>query len=283
MVMDNSGPIGLYDSGVGGLTVVRELARRLPEESVVYFGDTARLPYGNRTKAEILSFGREICHFLLDQGVKLIIVACNTSSALALDILTAEFPVPMLGVLAAGAAAAVKATRAGRIGVLATEATAKSGAYERAVRSLLPAAEVTTVGCPALVPLVEAGAVEGEEVRRALAAYLSPLQARKIDTLVYGCTHYPFLDHVVAEMLGPEVVRVDPAVAVVAQAAEILRSSGALAPARTLPDRFVVSGSPERFRALGSLFLGRTLPPVEQVHIEGYGMAGPVPHNARIN
>ncbi|NLG83876.1 MAG: glutamate racemase, partial [Firmicutes bacterium] len=256
-----------------GLTVVRELARRLPEESVVYFGDTARLPYGNRSPEEIVAFGREISRFLLDQGVKMIVVACNTSSALALPVLAAEIPVPMVEVLTAGAMAAVEGTRTGRIGVLATEAPARSGAYERAIRSLLPTAEVTTVGCPALVPMVEAGIVEGEEVRKALDAYLAPLRERRIDTLVYGCTHYPFLDPVVAEMLHPEVVRVDPAVAVVDRVIEILRDLGALVPARTSPDRFVVSGSPERFRALGSFFLGRTLPPVEKVCLEDYGMA----------
>lgn len=267
------GPIGLYDSGVGGLTVVRELARQLPNESVVYFGDTARVPYGGRTAAEILRFGREICGFLLDQGVKLIMVACNTSSALALVTLSAEIPVPVIGVLEAGAAAAVRATVSGRIGVLATEATAKSGAYERAIRAAMPGAEVMVVGCPALVPLVEAGSVDGEEVRRALAEYLHPLLERGVDTIVYGCTHYPFLDGAIAEMAGPGVARVDPAAAMVARAAELLRAMGALAPARGLPDRFVVSGSPERFRALGSLFLGRALPPVEQVRIEAYGMA----------
>ncbi len=266
-----SGGIGLYDSGVGGLTVVREVMSRLPQESVVYFGDTARVPYGDRPAEEIKRFGREITFFLADQGVKLILVACNTSSALALEELRRLSPVPLLGVIDAGALAAARATVKRSIGVLATEATARSGAYERALKALLPDAQVFTKGCPALVPLIESGRTDGEEVREAVTSYLQPLLARGVDTVVYGCTHYPFLDRVVAEMSGPSVARVDPAAALVDRAAEVLRQGGALAPARHAPDRFVVSGSPEKFRAVGSLFLGRALPPVEQINLEGYG------------
>ncbi|MGE5529058.1 MAG: glutamate racemase [Patescibacteria group bacterium] len=266
-----AGPIGLYDSGVGGLTVVRELARQLPLESVVYYGDTARVPYGGRTAGEILRFGREIGRFLADQGVKLILVACNTSSALALDTLLAEMPVRMLGVIAAGAAAAARTTANGRIGILATEGTARSGAYPRAVLRARPGAEVFVQACPALVPLIESGRTDGPEVREALKGYLAPLLKAGIDTLVYGCTHYPFLDRVVSELAGPGVARVDPAIALVGQAAEVLRGGHALAEDRTLPDRFIVSGSPERFQALGSLFLKRALPPVERISLEGYG------------
>ena len=272
--MAAEGGIGLFDSGVGGLTVVREMAGQLPRESVVYFGDTARVPYGGRSAAEIIRFGREIARFLLDQGVKMILVACNTSSALALEELRAESPVPTFDVLSAGAAAAARATVSGRIGVLATAATAASGAYGRAIRARLPGAVVCEQGCPALVPLIEAGTTDGPAVREALAGYLAPLLAEQVDTIVYGCTHYPFLDRAVSALAGPGVSRVDPAVALVARAAEDLGRQGALAPARTQPDRFVVSGSPDHFRAVGSLFLQRTLPPVEQVNIEGYGTAG---------
>ena len=271
--MRNTGGIGLYDSGVGGLTVIRELAAQLPQESAVYVGDTARVPYGGRSADELLRFGREIGAFLVDQGVKLILVACNTSSALALDQLSAEMPVPLLGVIAAGAAAAARTTVTRRIGVLATEATARSGAYELAIRVHLPDAAVSVQGCPALVPLIEAGLVDGHEVRQAVEGYLAPLLAAEIDTLVYGCTHYPFLDQVVASLAGPDVARVDPARALVGHAAELLRRHNALAMAKTQPDRFVVSGSPESFRAVGSLFLTRALPPVEQINLEGYGMA----------
>lgn len=269
--MRANGGIGLYDSGVGGLTVVRELACCLPNESVVYFGDTARVPYGGRTPAEIVRFGREIGNYLMDRGVKLILVACNTSSALALEELTAELPVPLLDVLDAGALAAAVATISGRIGVLATQATAASGAYERAIRSRLPGADVRVVGCPALVPMIEEGRLDGNEVREALAGYLRPLLAAEIDTLVYGCTHYPFLDRLVAEIAGPGVARVDPAAALARRAADFLRRNGALAAARMLPDSYAVSGSPERFRAIGSILLGRPLPPVERIDIEGYG------------
>jgi glutamate racemase len=272
--MAAEGGIGLFDSGVGGLTVVREVARQLPQESVVYFGDTARVPYGGRSAAELIRFGREIVRFLLDQGVKTILVACNTSSALALGELRAEIPVPVHDVLSAGAAAAARATVSRRIGVLATAAAAASGAYGRAIRACLPGAVVREQGCPALVPLIEAGTTDGPAVREALAGYLAPLLAQEVDTLVYGCTHYPFLDRAVSALAGSGVARVDPAAALVAQVAEDLRRQGALAVGRALPDRFVVSGSPEHFRAVGSLFLQRALPPVEQVKIEGYGTAG---------
>ncbi|MGE5549345.1 MAG: glutamate racemase [Bacteroidota bacterium] len=270
--MRATGAIGLYDSGVGGLTVVREVCNQLPQESVVYVGDTARVPYGGRSAAEILRFGREIGAYLTDQGVKVILVACNTSSALALEQLAAEISVPLVGVLNAGAGAAARASSTGRIGVIATEATVRSGAYERAIRTFRPEAAVMQQGCPALVPLIEAGQTDGPEVRDALAEYLRPLLAAKVDTILYGCTHYPFLDRVVADLAGPDVARIDPAAALVGQAKELLRRHGALAAARTLPDRYIVSGSPERFRALGSLFLQRALPPVEQMDLEGYGV-----------
>lgn len=272
--MERTGGIGVYDSGVGGLTVVRRLAERLPHENVVYVGDTARVPYGGRSPEEILRFGREIGRFLADQGVGLILVACNTSSALALDHLQRELPVPLLGVLDAGAAAAARSSVNGRLGVLATEATAKSGAYERAIRRHRPEAEVLTQGCPALVPLIEEGVTDGPEIRAALREYLAPLLAGGIDTLVYGCTHYPFLDRAVAELAGEGIARVDPAAALADRAADWLESRHALTAVRFRPDRFIVSGSPERFRAVGSLFLQRALPPVERIDLAGYGVAG---------
>ncbi len=269
--MQTAGGIGLYDSGVGGLTVVREVVKQLPHESIIYFGDTARVPYGGRSPGEILRFGREIIGFLQDQGAKLVLIACNTSTALAMDALQAVFPIPLLGVINASASVAARTTVSGRIGVIATEAMAKSGAYEKAVHALRPQAAVHMQGCPALVPLIEAGRTDGTEVRQAVTAYLAPLLAQDIDTLVYGCTHYPFLDRVVAQIAGAGVARVDPAAALVAQAQELLRAQHALAPAKTAPDRFIVSGSPEHFRALGSLFLQRSLPPVEQINLDGYG------------
>ena len=254
--------------------MVREVAAQLPQESVLYFGDTARVPYGGRTMPEIIRYGREIGGFLTDQGVKLILVACNTSSALALDTLIHELPVPLLGVIDAAAAVAVRTTACGRIGVLATVATANSGAYEKAIAKLRPEAEVFVQSCPALVPLIEAGRLEGEEVRTAVASYLKPLLEKGIDTLVYGCTHYPFLDRIVADLAGSGVARVDPASALVARAVDLMRAHDGMAVAKTRLDRYIVSGSPEHFRALGSLFLQHTLPPVEQINLEGYRVSG---------
>lgn len=263
--MDAHAPIALYDSGLGGLTVVREVLARLPGESVTYFGDTARVPYGPRSAAEILAFNREILAILVAAGAKLVVIACNTSSALALPELRGECPVPLLGLIDAGAEAAVAAARGGEIGVIATQATVRSGAYGRAVAAIAGSAVVREVACPTLVPLVESGGWTGEAARAIVAEALAPFLAAPPAALVLGCTHYPHLAPLIRELL-PGVALVDPAAGVVARASAILAAQGLLAPTDARPShRFLVSGDPEPFFNSARALLPGVVDQVQQV------------------
>ena len=255
--------IGIYDSGLGGLTVLRALQKQLPQEPVLYFGDTARVPYGTRSAAELLTFGREILTWMGEQGVKMVLVACNTSSALVLEQLQREFPWPILGLILPGARTAVQMGR--RIGVLATPATVHSGAYPRAIREACPQAGVWQVPCPALVPLIEQGRSHTPETRLVLNSYLAPLRSVGVDTVIYGCTHYPLLDDVMAELLPPQVRRIDPATALVRAAAQELDVLG-LKHHGSGGVRFGVSGSPQTFARVAQRWLG-AIPPVEAVNL----------------
>jgi glutamate racemase len=260
-------PIGLFDSGLGGLTVLRELRRQLPHESVLYFGDTARLPYGTRSSAEILRFVREILTWMVDDGVKMVIMACNTSSALALETVQTEFDVPILGLILPGARAAVQQGK--RIGVIATPATANSHAYSQAVLEADPTADVWEIGCPEFVPLIEANRIYDPYTHQVAADYLAPLLANQIDALVYGCTHYPHLEPVLRQLLPSSVTLVDPAAHLIAAAAQELDLLGLRSiQAESLP-RFCVSGCPQQFAQLSSQWLGYT-PIVEQITLSTY-------------
>jgi glutamate racemase len=254
--------IGVFDSGVGGLTVLRELYRHLPNESYLYFGDTARLPYGNRATAEILQFVREILTWMQVQGVKMVIMACNTSSALALEMVRAEYDLPILGVILPGARAAVQQGK--RIGVIATPATAASNAYRQAITEIEPLAQVWQVGCPEFVPLIEQNRLHDPYTLAIAQDYLAPLIDLRIDTLVYGCTHYPHLEPILRTILPPQVRLVDPAVHVVQAAAQELDLLGLKSTRPALPTRFCVSGNPQQFTQLSAQWLGFT-PQVEQV------------------
>lgn len=258
----HSAPIGIFDSGVGGLTVLRELYRQLPHESVIYFGDTARLPYGTRSQAQILQFVREILTWMEQQGVKMVIMACNTSSALALEAVRAEFNMPILGLILPGARAAVQQGR--RIGVIATPATAASNAYRQAVEEIDATAEVWQVGCPEFVPLIEQGRLNDPYTTAIAQEYLAPLLEREIDTLIFGCTHYPYLAPVLSQLLPATVKMVDPAVHVVAAATQELDMLGLKSTRAPLPTRFCVSGNPQPFQTLASQWLGCT-PVVEKI------------------
>jgi len=260
-------PIGVFDSGVGGLTVVREVWRRLPNERILYFGDTARVPYGGRPAQEIEEFARQIIRYLGMLGSKFLIVACNTTSALALDKVGREFELPHVGVLRPGARAAARATRTGKIGVIATEGTARSGAYDQAIRELLPGAEVLAQGCPLLVPLVEAGRAHSPEAVDALRGYLTPLIERGIDTLVLGCTHYPYMDEEIRRIVGPDVAIVDPAGETVEVASALLNDLGLASPARTGPDEFMLSGDAEGFARVAEKLIKSRLPRVTKVNL----------------
>lgn len=265
-------PIGVFDSGVGGLTVVRALARRLPRERVVYFGDTGYVPYGPRPPDEIRCFALDACRFLVAEGVKLIAMGCNMSSALALEHVRGAVAVPVLGTIAAGAQLAAEAAR-GVVGVAATEGTVRSRAFSAAIGALRPEVEVVEVACPDLVPLVEAGAPVAD-LQRAVTRYAAPLGEAHVDTLVLGCTHYPLLRPQWEAALGPEVRLVDPAVGLAQTAADQLAAAGLLSPelpGAVLPACYA-SGSPDSLRRVSALLLGQAVCEVRRVdvHLNGH-------------
>ena len=260
-----SAPIGVFDSGLGGLTVARAIASSLPDETLVYLGDTARVPYGTRSAETVIRYARTCGRALANDGIKLLVVACNTVSAVALDMLRVELDLPVLGVIEPGARAAALASRTGRIGVLATAGTVSSGAYPRAVASVSSKSEVTQLAAPLLVPLAEEGWVEGDVPRLVVERYLAPLIARAdIDALVLGCTHYPLLrDVIAAELtrLSPKPVEiVDSGVAAAAELAQLLSDRELRAPhveGRAGELRLKVTDRPGRFAEVASRFLGR--------------------------
>lgn len=250
-------PIGVFDSGIGGLTVLKELTALLPGEDFIYLGDTARLPYGTKSNEVIVRYSRENTEFLLAKGIKLLVVACNTSSAVALGEIERHTMVPVIGVIDPGARAAVRASRTGKIGVIGTEATIASGAYTRAIQKLKPRAEIYTRACPLLVPLVEEGWTDNEIAERTITYYLESLKASGIDTLLLGCTHYPLLRGVFERVLGPRVKIVDSAIATAAAVREKLaalklarRDGGGGA------QSFFVTETPDRFVRVGRRFIG---------------------------
>ncbi|MDR5639151.1 MULTISPECIES: glutamate racemase [unclassified Thermosynechococcus] len=248
------GAIGVFDSGVGGLTVLQALQRLLPQESFLYFGDTARLPYGTRRRSEILQYVREILTWMHSQGVKMAVMACNTSSALALAQVRSEFPFPILGLIVPAAKMAV--TLGKRIGVIATPATVKSGAYARALQELSPTVAIAQVACPEFVPLVESNCLEGDRVHRIVCQTLNPLAQFDPDTLIYGCTHYPHLRPVIEQYLPATVHHLDPAHAVARATVRKLEAMNLATPCPQGQVHFYVSGIPEQFAQLASRWLG---------------------------
>ena len=262
----NPRPVGVFDSGIGGLTVVRELLRQLPHEHLVYFGDTARVPYGNKSPETVRRYSREILAFLRERGVKMVVVACNTASAHALEDLQRVSPVPVEGVVGPGARAAVRASRSGRIGVIGTAGTMKSDAYARAIRALAPQATVVQQACPLFVPLVEEGWLDHPVTRLVAREYLTPLVGQGMDTLVLGCTHYPLLKPLLHEVLGPGIALIDSAEETARAVAAELSGSGLENDRGARADvRFVVSDAPEQFERVGAAFLGERVRDVETV------------------
>ena len=257
-------PIALFDSGVGGLTVLLELYRQLPQESFLYFADTARLPYGTRSSDEILQFVREILTWMTQQDVKMVLMACNTSSALALETIRSEFNLPILGLILPGARAAGLEGR--RIGVIATTATVQSNAYGQAIAEIYPEAKVWQIACPEFVPLIEQNRITDPYTKEVARQYLSPLLEENIDTLIYGCTHYRHLAKVIQEILPPTVKLVDPAQHVVKACRQELKLMGMNNNQAKLPTRFCVSGQTTRFAQLSHQWLG-CYPKVEKVFL----------------
>ncbi|NEP89966.1 MAG: glutamate racemase [Okeania sp. SIO2C2] len=246
--------IGIFDSGIGGITVLRELYRQLPSESILYFGDTARLPYGTRTSKEIVQFVDEIIELLIKSGVKMVLMACNTSSALALEEIKSKFDIPILGLIVPGANYAVELGT--RIGVIATPATAASNAYRTAILEANSSAKVWQVSCPYFVPLIEQNQLHNPYTYQIAEEYLMPLIQQKIDTLVYGCTHYPYLEPILRSFLPRNINFVDPAVSLVKVAAKKLEMMNLQNYEKAKPTKFVVSGSPQKFAELSLQWLG---------------------------
>ena len=264
----DSRPIGVFDSGMGGLTVLHECLVTLPHEDFVYLGDGARLPYGPRPLDEIRRFAAEIAGYLEQQGVKLIVAACNSATAAALPDLQQQLAVPVIGVLAPEAHAAVLATRNRRIGLLATEATVASGRYPALVRALDAGTEVVSVACPRLVPLIEGDDLFGEEITAAVREYATPLKEADVDTVILGCTHYPLIRPILQRVFGRGVTLVFSAEETAREAAETLARKGIEnEPAREGSYRFLTTGDPELFHEMGRRFLQLPIESAEHVEV----------------
>jgi glutamate racemase len=258
--MRDNRPIGVFDSGLGGLTVVRSLLDLLPDEDVIYFGDTGRFPYGPKPADEVLKYSFEIADLLVDRDVKTIVVACNSASAAALDRLRDQLDIPVIGVIEPGLRAARQVTESGRVGVIGTVGTIASGAYQRAAAALGPELVLTCAACPGFVEFVESGDVDSDQVHVLAERLLAPMKHAAVDTLVLGCTHYPLLARTIGTVMGPDVVLVSSADET---AFEVLAQLRARRDDRTPRRvRFITSGPVDVFRALGERFLG---PEVEQI------------------
>jgi glutamate racemase len=261
--------IGIFDSGVGGLTVLKEVVRVLPQEDTIYLGDTARVPYGTKSPETVVRYSRQIAQYLLSRDIKLLVVACNTASAVALSTLQQQFEIPIVGVIEPGARAAANVTKSGKVGVIGTAATIGSSAYTKAIKRINPDIEVLSRACPLFVPLAEEGWVENDVARMTARIYLEDLKKQGVDTLVLGCTHYPILKEVIAEVMGPEVMLVDSAEQTALTVAEILSSQQLLRPVGEQGNHhYYVTDIPAGFIRVGNRFLGGRLGDVYQVNLE---------------
>lgn len=268
--MASSAPIGVFDSGIGGMTVVKELMSQLPGEKIIYYGDTARVPYGNKSNETIIAYSRQIARFLMTREVKAIVIACNTASAVALDALRAELPVPVIGVVKPGAKAAAEATRNGRIGVIATRATVDSGVYEEFLKKTNPGISVYKKACPLFVPLVEEGWIDDEITDRIIHRYLDSLIAEGIDSLVLGCTHYPLLKERIRLVTGDGITLVNPAYETARHFKYVLEENDLLNEDRydKIKNEYYVSDSPDKFRQFANSVLGDTFVPADAVSVK---------------
>lgn len=257
-------PIGIFDSGVGGLTVYRTIRQYFPEEDLIYFGDTARVPYGPKSPNTIIDYSTQNARFLLQQGIKTLIVACNTSSAYALDYLRGLTGIPIIGVIEPGAERAVLATKSKRIGVIGTEATIRSCAYTKAVQALMPEAVVFSQACPLFVPIVEEGWQDKAVAKDIASSYLSYFDDKEIDTLILGCTHYPLLDDVIQEVIGKDVCLVDSAESIAIYLKRLLPEDS---DGRNGSDVFFVSDNEDKFSAISSRILHKELTHLRRVRL----------------
>jgi glutamate racemase len=259
--------IGIFDSGIGGLTVLKEIIHRLPQEDTVYLGDTARVPYGTKSPETVTRYSFENASFLVKQEIKLLVVACNTSSAISLKEIEKALPIPVIGVLEPGARAAVKATKSKRVGVIGTEATIGSWAYPEAIKRLDHGIEVISTPCSLFVPLVEEGWTDNDVASSIAGIYLEPLKKEKIDTLVLGCTHYPLLKGIIKRIMGDSINLIDSAQETAIEVEKILLEKDLLKKASTEgKHRYFVTDAPGRFASLGERFLGFRIDDVEKIN-----------------
>lgn len=274
LIMDKNAPIGVFDSGVGGLTVAREIMRQIPNERIVYFGDTARVPYGSKSKDNIIKFSRQIIRFLQTENVKAIVIACNTASALALDEMQQEFDLPILGVVKPGAKVAVETTANKRIGLIGTEANIRSGVYTRYIKSLDDEAKVFEKACPLFVPLVEEGWLHDDITLQVASRYLEELKEKDIDTLIMGCTHYPLIRSTIRKVMGDKVNLVNPAYETAIELKNLLeRDNLANKCDVDIPSsmyRFYVSDAEEKFKLFANSILPFDITMTKQINIENY-------------
>lgn len=270
---DRNSPIGVFDSGVGGLTVAREIMRQMPKERLVYFGDTARVPYGSKSEKTVIRYTRQIIRFLMTQDVKAIVIACNTAASYALEAVEGEIGIPIIGVIRAGARMAATVTQNGKIGIIGTEGTIHSGIYTKVLKELRPDAEVTGKPCPLLVPLVEEGLLHDSVTDEIASRYLSELKGKYIDTLVLGCTHYPLLRSTVGRLMGPEVRLVNPAYETALELKQILTEQKLLWDGRIQGKEqyhFYVSDLAEKFTSFATSILPGAVKETTQINIEEY-------------
>lgn len=270
-------PIGVFDSGVGGLTVLKEIIKELPSENTIYLGDTARVPYGTRSPELVMKYSSEDASFLMSKGVKILVVACNTSSSISLPSLTEKFPVPVVGVVEPGARTAIAKSKTKKIAVIGTETTINSNSYKKAIKSIDNSFEVIGIACPLFVPLVEEGWVKGEIVTMTVKEYLSPVKNYRADTLVLGCTHYPLIKDVISEVVNPvrnkisngvKIHLIDSAVETAREVRHILEDRKILNHNSGIPSReFYVTDAPEKFVHVGEKFLGLPITNIKKVDI----------------
>ena len=268
-----SAPIGVFDSGVGGLTVAREIMRHLPNEDIVYFGDTARVPYGSKSKDNIIRYSRQIIHFLQTKGVKVIVIACNTASALALDVVKDEFDIPIIGVVEPGARAALEVTQTKKIGVIGTEGTVRSGMYEKVIQGICPDVIVIAKACPLFVPLVEEGFKKHHVTEEIIDYYLASMKESDIDALILGCTHYPLLRSKILEYVGEKINLVNPAYETAMDLKHILKLYDIENPSVSGEHgsySFYVSDAADKFKQFANSILPYDIEMTKQVNIEEY-------------
>lgn len=262
-------PIGIFDSGVGGLTVLKEIFMALPSENTIYLGDTARVPYGIRSPETVTRYSFENTRFLSSKDIKILVIACNTASSVSLDAVRTHFSVPVVGVIEPGAKAAVAASAKKKIGVIGTEATVRSGSYTRAIKKIDSSAEVFSMPCPLFVPLVEEGWTEGSITEMIAEKYLADIKQKDIDTLVLGCTHYPLLKPVLSQVMGDAVTLIDSAIETAREIHGILEKQSLLNTSGQTPKhQFYVTDSPQKFLAVGQRFLGADIDYIEKIQLE---------------